>query len=189
MATVRVTLNSVGYPSVGNNCLVVLQKLCAEGYEIVLRDSYYKDKDSIVDFFDRICLPFKFSSIKDPDIDILGDYFRIKDASRAWVGRDWSDIDKALISSGVYTRSSESYVPSYKPDTYFLVYNYGYRDQLVDSRPFALAVSRQKATRSINDGKARTATIVDANTLRIVGVSDSTGFEEFRELVYFNNEL
>ena len=80
-------------------------------------------------------------------------------------------------------------ITSYIPNTYFVVYNYGEKDQRIDSKPGILGVVKQKATRCINEGKAQTATVVDANTLRIAGVSDSTGYEEFTDLVYFNSEL
>jgi hypothetical protein len=188
MAIARITLHALGFPNVSPNCLIVLQKLCAEGFKIILKDVHYKDRDAIVDYFDRLNIPFSFSTSRDPEIDILNKRFRIYSKYYPWGQNRWDDIDKTMMKEEVYSRS-DGFIPSYVPNTYFVVYNYGEKDQHIDSKPGVLGVVKQKATRCINEGKAQTATVVDANTLRIAGVSDSTGYEEFTDLVYFNSEL
>lgn len=190
MATVRVSLHALGFPRVSSNCLLVLQKLNAEGFNIIIKDVYYKDRDAIISYFDRLNIPFTFSKMNEPEIDILNRRFRILRNYYYWKNQDsWEEIDRALQEREIYARSDVEYIPNYSPDSFFVVYNYGDRDQKVDSKPGTLGVIKQKASRSVNEGKVRTATVVDSNSLRIAGVSDSDGYEEFTELLYFNTAI
>ena len=192
MATVRVTMYSLGYPRVRPNCLLVLQSLCANGYKVVMKDSNYKDREAILNYFDRINIPVEFVKINNPDIDILNTTFRIGNHYHRWdKPYNWSEIDKYCLNHGVYSREAGfSFVPvDYLPDTFFVVKDYGESTQEVDSMPISYVGAKQKSTRLCNSGKANTVTIVDANSFRVAGVSTKDGYTELEELVYFNNEL
>lgn len=188
MSTIRLSLCAMGYPQVAPNCLVVLQSLMAEGYNVVLRDVYYRDRNSIVDYFERLGVAVTFDAVRSPDIDVLRDSFKVHNTKHPF--DSWKDIDQVCLKENIYSRKSRySFVPSYKPNTYFIVLNYGEKTQVVDSSSIALSTAKQRASGLVSSGKSSTVTIVDANTLRIAGIVDKDGYEEFEELVYFNNEL
>lgn len=188
MSTIRLSLCSLGYPHIAPNCLVVLQSLMAVGFNLVLRDVYYRDRDSILDYFEKLGLSVIFDTVKHPDIDVLRDSFKINNTKYPFTS--WKDVDQACLKENIYSRKSRySFVPSYKPNTYFIVLNYGEKTQVVDSSAIALSTAKQRSIGLVSSGKSSVVTIVDANTLRIAGIVDKNGYEEFEELIYFNNEL
>ena len=188
MSSIRLSLCAIGYPNVAPNCLVVLQSLRTAGFDILLRDVYYRDKDAIEDYFDQLGIPVKFDHVKEPEIDVLRN--KIKILNKSYIFCSWQDIDELCLKAEIYSRNSRySFIPSYKPDTYFMVLNYGEKTQIVDSNAHPLSTIKSRATTLVNSGKSSSVTIVDANTLQIMGVTDKNGFEEFEDIVYFNNEL
>lgn len=189
MPFVRVTLHAVGYPKVSPNCLLVLQKLCAIGFSVVMKDVFYHNREAIIDYFDSLGIPVTFSTVYQPEIDIRVDRYKIFGRPYHWYNnKNWEEVDKSLMEAEVYSRE-DGFKPCYLPNTYFVVYNYGDKDQNIDSKQSSMNAVKQKATRSVHEGKARSATIIDANTLRIVGVFENNQYEEFTDLVYFNSEL
>lgn len=188
MSTIRLSLCSLGYPQVAPNCLIVLQALTAAGFHVILRDVYYRDRNSIVNYFENLGISITFDPVKNPDIDVLRNTFKVYNITYSFTS--WKDIDQVCLKKNIYSRKSRySFIPSYKPNTYFVVLNYGERTQVVDSSAIVLPTAKQRAVSLISSGKSTTVTIVDANTLRIVGVVNNNGYDEFEEVIYFNNEL
>ena len=188
MSSIRLSLCAMNYPHVAPNCLVVLQALRSVGFDITLKDMFYHNREDIKEYFEDLGLSVSFDPIKKPEICILKNSIILH--SKKYFFSDWRDIDQLCLEQKIYSRNSRySFVPSYKPDTYFLVLNYGEKTQIVDSTVDSLLNIKHQAKKLIDEGKSQCITIVDANTLQILGSFDKNGFEEFDDIIYFNNEL
>lgn len=192
MATVRVVLKALGYPNVAPNSVLVLQSLQEVGFKIVLKNMTYSDKEAIEDYFLQHNLNVSFEHVKNPDIDILDNKAVIggNEIKNSSVDKIWEEIDKLCISRQIYERNPiDSYIPSYKPDSYFLVLDYGLPTQLVDSKPVMLKAAHQKGSRIMNARRTiNTIDVVDSTTLKIVDHWNKRlkKFEASTEEVFFN---
>lgn len=192
MATVRITLKAVGYPKIAPNSTLVLQSLEDVGFNIVLKDMKYKYKEKIIDYFHDHNLHISFKSIKDPDIDITD--------SLAIIGMDeirdctvddlWERVDHLCLTNQVYERNPiDSFIPSYEPDSYFLVLDYGLSSQLIDSKPISIKGAHTKGARIMNARPSiNTIDVVEAATFKVVEhFNKGLGcFESATEDVFFS---
>lgn len=199
MPNVRVSLSSIGYHSnlipgyQSNpipNSLFVLQSLYKEGFTIsLLNGKRYKDKYEISEWFYDRGLHVKFIDVSKPDIEVNNTFVRVLgEKSDFDLVNGWENLDKLLVNKGVYERDNNSYIPSYKKDSYFLVMNYGDKDQFIDSKPRSLDRSH-RFCKTINSHKeVRTIHIINSTTLEAVEFFDfSTGkFEALEPDVYFS---
>ena len=191
MPNVRVSLSSIGYNSNPiPNSLLVLQSLYKEGFTIsLLNGKRYRDKKEILEWFYDRGIRVNFIDVSRPDIEVNNTFVRVLGEKSDFELVDgWENLDKLLISKGVYERDEESYSPSYKKDSYFLVMNYGDADQFIDSKPRSLD-RIHRFCKTINSHKeVRTIHIVNSTTFEAVEVFNfSTGkFEALEPDVYFS---
>ena len=191
MPNVRVSLSSIGYNSNPiPNSLLVLQSLYREGFTIsLLNGKRYRDKKEILEWFYDRGIRVNFIDVSKPDIEVNNTFVRVLGEKSDFELVDgWENLDKLLISKGVYERDEESYSPSYKKDSYFLVMNYGDADQFIDSKPRSLD-RIHRFCKTINSHKeVRTIHIVNSTTFEAVEVFNfSTGkFEALEPDVYFS---
>ena len=191
MPNVRVSLSSIGYNSNPiPNSLLVLQSLYKEGFTIsLLNGKRYRDKKEILEWFYDRGIRVNFIDVSKPDIEVNNTFVRVLGEKSDFELVDgWENLDKLLISKGVYERDEESYSPSYKKDSYFLVMNYGDADQFIDSKPRSLDRTH-RFCKTINSHKeVRTIHIVNSTTFEAVEVFNfSTGkFEVLEPDVYFS---
>lgn len=191
MPNVRVSLSSIGYNNNPiPNSLLVLQSLYKEGFTIsLLNGKRYRDKKEILEWFYDRGIRVNFIDVSKPDIEVNNTFVRVLGEKSDFELVDgWENLDKLLISKGVYERDEESYTPSYKKDSYFLVMNYGDADQFIDSKPRSLDRIR-RFCKTINSHKeVRTIHIVNSTTFEAVEVFNfSTGkFEALEPDVYFS---
>ena len=172
MATVRVVLKALGYPNIAPNSVLVLQSLADVGFKIILKNMTYSNKAVIEDYFEKLNLSVSFEHVKNPDIDILDNKATIgkDEIKNSSVDKIWEEIDKLCLTKQIYERNPiDSYIPSYKPNTYFLVLDYGLPTQLVDSKPVMLCAAHQKGSRIMNARSAiKTIDVVDSLTLKVM---------------------
>lgn len=191
MAVARITLSSVGYPNTAPNSVMVLQSLMEAGFDIILRDAYYKDRQVIIDYFTDRNISVSFRNVGTVDIDVL--------ATTATVGEDvvdgasssiWEAVDKICLGRQIYERNPlDEYIPSYEDGTYFIVLDYGLPSQLVDSVPISLKGTHTKGGKiAKNKPSIQSIDVVNSTTWEIVEQynKDTTAFEpvEYETLYY-----
>ena len=99
-------------------------------------------------------------------------------------------MDRLCIINQVYERQPlYNFIPTYELDSYFLVYDYGMKSQLVDSKPISIKGAHTKGSRVMNSKPAlKTIDVVDSSTFQIVEHFDldKNKFIPATEEVYFN---
>ena len=171
MATVRITTRSVGYPNIAPNSILVLQSLYNAGYKIVLRNTFYKDKPSIIEYFQDHNIHISFMNVHNPDIEISKDSAYVGSTKIQSNKKDlWEDIDQYCVSNKIYDRNYISdYIPSYKNNTFFLVVDYGLSSQLFDSKPMTMSVAHKKGMSIAKElPSIKSIDVVNSTTLQVV---------------------
>ena len=170
MATVRVTLKSLGYPNIAPNMPIVLQSLVNAGYDVILRDIPYGDKNSIIDYFDKLGIPIRFASVPQPSIEIIDNkaLFQIGEV-KGTQDTFWRLLDKKCLALKLYRRvKAFGFTPSYKENTYFLVVDYGLPTQAIHSYPISSSSIRKKCENLIElNSETQTIDIVNSTSFLI----------------------
>lgn len=191
MPNVRISLSSVGYPKDQvPNSVLVLQTLHHAGYTIsLLNGKRYKDKRDILDWFYDRGIHVHFLNVSKPDIEVNNTFMRIKGEKYDFdPSKGWSILDRKLLEKNIYFNTTRNYEPSYKEDTYFMVVNYGEKDQVIYSKPRSLK-SCKSTCKILNFKKeVNTIHIINASTLEMVECYNiGTGeFEKLDSDIYFN---
>lgn len=195
MPAIRLTLKSVSYPDIAPNSVLVLQSLSDVGFEIILKNMKYRDREEIAEYFNKHNLSVSFRQITKPDIDVV-DYQALvgtEKISNVTPETIWEEIDKLCLSRQIYERNAiSSYMPTYKKGYFFLVLDYGLSSQLVDSIPVTYKGAHQKGSRIMGvRPNIKTMDLVDSTTLKIVEHFDKACFKFLpaSEEVYFNVTL
>lgn len=188
---VRVSLSSVGYPNEKiPNSILVLQTLNHLGYTIsLLNGKRYKDKKEILEWFYDRGVHVHFLNVSKPDIEVNNTFLRVKGEKYNFdISDGWAKLDKLLVEKGVYSNDIRNYTPSYKEDVYFMVVNYGEKDQVI--YPKIRSLKSCKSTCNILNFKKEVNTIhiINASTLEMEECYNvSTGeFEKLDSDIYFN---
>lgn len=193
MPNVRVSLASVGYKKRPvSNSLLVLQSLYKEGYTVsLLNGKRYSKKEDILEWFLDRHIRIHFIDVQKPDIEVNNTFVKVfGDKQKFDLDNGWEQLDKHLLNLGVYSRNKDTYIPSYKEDAYFLVMNYGDKDQFIDSNPKSF-LRCQRACKSLNTTQdVRNIHIVKCTTLEMVEFFDfTTGKAETLEAGIFYSVL
>lgn len=177
MPNVRVSLSSVGFKKTPiPNSILVLQSLYKEGFTIsLLNGKRYSKKMDILEWFADRNIRIHFLDVQKPEIEVNNTFVKVLDEKKSFdLVSGWEQLDKQLLEKGIYERKDNDYHPSYTENTYFMVMNYGEKDQFIDSNPKSFKRC-QRACKSLNTLKdVRTIHIVDCNTLAMVECFDFT---------------
>ena len=132
---------------------------------------FYKDKPSIIEYFQDHNIHISFMNVHNPDIEISKDSAYVGSTKIQSNKKDlWEDIDQYCVSNKIYDRNYISdYIPSYKNNTFFLVVDYGLSSQLFDSKPMTMSVAHKKGMSIAKElPSIKSIDVVNSTTLQVV---------------------